>query len=221
MKWARSPLRLGVFLITSSFCLANMSNAWSLWLQPCDLCFHLWPSWPFYLGSFACRGEYPAAMPLCRDSAAMLSSRGMYPDSSRAVKENAKLLKSFLERHGFEDANRPRCLLSSGESSGRIQMSPVYPIEVAMELDNMAIVQLLLDAGATYPTMGWKTSICSWLGMKGGLGARRSDLKDDSVVKPLRSCLAGDRTNEIVLMQGNHGASEEKCQTGTVVSVHL
>ena len=103
--------------------------------------------------------------------------------------------------------------------SGRIQMSPVYPIEVAMELGNMVMVQLLLEAGATYPTMEWKTWICSWLGTKDGLGARRSHLKDDRVLKPLRSCLVGDRTNE--MMQGNHGASDEKSQTGKVVSVHL
>ena len=55
----------------------------------------------------------------------------------------------------------------------RSQMSPVYPIEVAMELGNTAMVQLLLEAGAIYP-MDWKTWICSWLGTKDGLGARRS-----------------------------------------------
>eukprot|EP00435_Cladocopium_sp_Y103_P070762 s408_g36.t1 len=193
-----------------------MSNAWPLWLQPCDLNFHLWPSVLAVLPvtSFACRGEYLAATPRCRHSAAMLSSRGMYPESSRAVKENAKLLKSFLERHGFEDANQPRCL-ETGEN-GRIQMSPVYPIEVAMELDNVAIVQLLLQAGATSPAMGWKTWICSWCTES---GARRSHLKDDSVgLKPLRSCLR-DRTHGIVPLQGNHG--EEKGQSDTVVSVNV
>ena len=36
--------------------------------------------------------------------------RFMYPDSPQAEKHRAKVINSFLERHGFEDVNSPRSL---------------------------------------------------------------------------------------------------------------
>lgn len=121
-------------------------------------------------------GCFVVGWPQRRAATAMLSSRGMYPDSSRAVKGKAKLPKSFQLLKGapwFWGCEPPSV---RGFKGGKVrsQMSPVYPIEVAMELGNIAMVQLLLEAGAIYPTMEWKTWICSWLGTKDGLGARRS-----------------------------------------------
>ena len=58
-------------------------------------------------------------------------------------------VKAFLDRHGFSDVNRPRVLDESG--THRIKMEPVYPIEVASALGKEAMVNMLLDAGATSP----------------------------------------------------------------------
>ena len=74
----------------------------------------------------------------------MMSSRIADPDSPLATAQRAKAVRSFLDRHGFSDVNSPREL----DESHRIQMKPVYPIEVASDLGNEAMVNMLLDAGA-------------------------------------------------------------------------
>ena len=74
----------------------------------------------------------------------MMSRRMSDPDSPRAMAHRAQAVRSFLDRHGFSDVNNPRGL----DESHRIQMKPVYPIEVASDLGNQAMVNMLLDAGA-------------------------------------------------------------------------
>lgn len=73
----------------------------------------------------------------------MTSSR----NADRAMAYRNEAVSSFLERHGFSDVNQPR---DFDESVGpkTIQMKPVFPIEVASDLGNEAMVNMLLDAGA-------------------------------------------------------------------------
>lgn len=67
------------------------------------------------------------------------------PESARAMGHHAAV-RSFLDRHGFSDVDRPRDLDESVPH--RIRMEPVYPIEVASALGKEAMVNMLLDAGA-------------------------------------------------------------------------
>ena len=64
--------------------------------------------------------------------------------SSRAMACRDEAVRAFLDRHGFLDVNSPRKL----DESLRIQMKPVYPIEVAADLGKVFMVNMLLDAGA-------------------------------------------------------------------------
>lgn len=64
--------------------------------------------------------------------------------SSRAMACRDEAVRAFLDRHGFSDVNSPRKL----DESLRIQMKPVYPIEVAADLGKVFMVNMLLDAGA-------------------------------------------------------------------------
>ena len=64
--------------------------------------------------------------------------------SSRAMACRDEAVRAFLDRHGFLDVNSPRKL----DESLRIQMKPVYPIEVAADLGKDYMVNMLLDAGA-------------------------------------------------------------------------
>lgn len=68
-----------------------------------------------------------------------------HPESARAMAHHSAV-RSFLDRHGFSDVDRPRDLDESVPH--RIQMEPVYPIEVASALGKEAMVNMLLDAGA-------------------------------------------------------------------------
>ena len=89
-----------------------------------------------------------------------------------------KLVMSFLERHGFEDVFSPRRL-----ESCCIQMTPVLPIEVAMELDNAAMVKLLRDAGANPPSLANKSWrwLCRCVPKKNAERPRKSCLRVKSV----------------------------------------
>ena len=75
----------------------------------------------------------------------MTSSR----NAERAMAYRREAVSAFLERHGFSDVNQPRDFDHFDDSGRRkIQMKPVFPIEVASDLGNEAMVNMLLDAGA-------------------------------------------------------------------------
>lgn len=100
------------------------------------------------------------------------------PKSPGMRYRDKQLVMSFLERHGFEDVFSPRRL-----ESCCIQMSPVLPIEVAIELDNAAMVKLLRDAGANPPglaTKSWRW-ICRCVPKKNAERPRKSCLRVKSV----------------------------------------
>ena len=75
-----------------------------------------------------------------------------------------QLVKAFSDRHGFSDVNSPRDL---DEFVPRgIRMKPLYPLEVAADLGEKAMVNMLLDAGAIskpWPKPSSKSSLRSHL----------------------------------------------------------
>ena len=73
-----------------------------------------------------------------RQDASSLKSSSESPDSELENKLQRLKLKSFLERHGFEGPENPR------ESNySRIRMKPVYPIDVAEELGDKEMLEIL------------------------------------------------------------------------------
>ncbi len=73
-----------------------------------------------------------------RQDASGLKSSSESPDSDLENKLQSLKLKSFLERHGFEGPENPR------ESNySRIRMKPVYPIDVAEELGDKEMLEIL------------------------------------------------------------------------------
>lgn len=76
----------------------------------------------------------------------MTTSRSHHPKQDQVERlsaveaEKQKRLKSFLERHGFVDEESPR--ISSGY--GKIRIQPVYPIDVARQLGDTELEELLL-----------------------------------------------------------------------------
>ena len=139
-----------------------------------------------------------------------MSSRLTNPDSRAAMAHRAQAVRSFLDRHGFSDVNGPREL----EEPHRIQMKPVYPIEVATDLGKEAMVQMLLDAGAVMnptnsvrnpdsapsPTPTGRTSkgslfsFGSFRGSRGEKAAASPLPEAPDASKPLKSCLSGSRS---------------------------
>mmetsp|Transcript_45901 Transcript_45901/g.75571 ORF Transcript_45901/g.75571 Transcript_45901/m.75571 type:complete len:144 (-) Transcript_45901:270-701(-) len=114
-------------------------------------------------------------------------------------------VKAFLDRHGFSDVNRPRVLDESG--THRIKMEPVYPIEVASALGKEAMVNMLLDAGATSPVRESQSSggsscttsnskeskgsfLQSFASLCGTGSRKRFAASPPASPLPLRSCLA-------------------------------
>ena len=75
----------------------------------------------------------------------MPSRQTLDPDSPEAIELRDKAVQSFLERHGFSDVNSPRGI---EPRPGHVHMQPMYPIEVAMQLENEAMVNMLIAAGA-------------------------------------------------------------------------
>lgn len=75
-------------------------------------------------------------------------------------------------------------------------MSPVYPIEVAVELENAAMVKILRDAGATGETgatsLGPATKSWRWICSWAGRISRRKDAE-----RPRKSCLSGRRVKSV------------------------
>eukprot|EP00434_Breviolum_minutum_P013515 symbB.v1.2.011914.t2/scaffold794.1/size161992/7 len=61
------------------------------------------------------------------------------------TKGSEHLVSSFLDRHGFSDVDSPRNL---GDHFQCVKMEPVYPIEVARELGDVKMENLLIGAGA-------------------------------------------------------------------------
>ena len=150
----------------------------------------------------------------------MMSRRMSDPDSPRAMAHRAQAVRSFLDRHGFSDVNNPRGL----DESHRIQMKPVYPIEVASDLGNQAMVNMLLDAGAVRNPNSEPSSPTSAASAtsKGGLfsfasfcGSRRQRDEDDEAAgspqlqpeasQPMRSCLSDGSSHPRLESSGSDG----------------
>eukprot|EP00435_Cladocopium_sp_Y103_P045759 s540_g13.t1 len=134
---------------------------------------------------------------------AMMSSRNADPDSPRAMAYRAEAVRSFLERHGFSDVNCPRDFDESVPH--RIQMKPVFPIEVASDLGKEAMVNMLLDAGAITnphsapPSPSSATSKSRSFSFSFLCGSRQREeavaASPQPQLAPLRSCLSdGSRT---------------------------
>lgn len=144
----------------------------------------------------------------------MMSTRNADPDSPRAMAHRAQAVRSFLDRHGFSDVNNPRGL----DESHRIQMKPVYPIEVASDLGNEVMVNMLLDAGAVRnPNSPSSPSSAT---SKGGLfsfasfcGSRRQKDEDEAAgspqlpeaSQPMRSCLSDGSSRRRLESSGSDG----------------
>jgi len=68
-----------------------------------------------------------------------------------------RVLKSFLERHGFADAHSPREL---GEKTkvtpASLRMESIYPIHVAAQLGDVSILRMLLDMGVDPQTRAFE-----------------------------------------------------------------
>lgn len=126
-----------------------------------------------------------------------------HPESARAMAHHSAV-RSFLDRHGFSDVDRPRDLDESVPH--RIQMEPVYPIEVASALGKEAMVNMLLDAGAisnprarqspslTSSSSSTSGSCCqsfaSWPGTASTTRFAASPPTSPPASRHLRSCLA-------------------------------
>lgn len=123
----------------------------------------------------------------------------------RAKKHRAELIKSFLERHGFEDVHSPRSL----DESHRIQMKPVYPIEVASELGQVTMVNLLREAGASdVPSLSNRSG-------SSRLSQEAAELLVTADAQPLRGCRKVKETRR----KDSEGSSEEGCKV--LISVRL
>ena len=135
----------------------------------------------------------------------MTSTRHADPDSARAVAYRAEAVRSFLERHGFSDVNQPRELDESVPH--RIQMKPVFAIEVASDLGREAMVNMLLDAGAVTnphsdhsapPSPSSPSSKGRSFSFGAFCGGRQREEAEEVATSPqpsLRSCLSdGSRT---------------------------
>eukprot|EP00435_Cladocopium_sp_Y103_P074247 s443_g47.t1 len=85
---------------------------------------------------------------------AMLSARYVYPDSLQAKAHRAKLIKSFLDRHGFEDVNTPRML----NESHRVQMKPVQEFRRQQRRDSEVETQEEKDTQEIAPELSLAAS---------------------------------------------------------------
>ena len=149
-----------------------------------------------------------------------MSSRNADPDSPLAIAHRAEAVRSFLDRHGFSDVDSPREL----DESHRIQMKPVYPIEVASDLGKVAMVNMLLDAGAvpnpvrksnsapSSPTSQISkgslfsfASFCGSRGQRDEAAAASQSLEPQPASQPLRSCLADGSSRSRLESSSFHG----------------
>ena len=71
-----------------------------------------------------------------RQHASSIKSSSESPDFE--LPNKLQRLKSFLERHGFEGPENPRA-----SNYSRIRMKPVYPIDVAEELGDKEMLEIL------------------------------------------------------------------------------
>lgn len=67
------------------------------------------------------------------------------------VQVKRRHLRAFLERHGFDNAHRPREVGNGGKASGSrspiIGMECMYPIHVAAQLADTYTLRMLLEMG--------------------------------------------------------------------------
>eukprot|EP00435_Cladocopium_sp_Y103_P061463 s23_g23.t1 len=85
-------------------------------------------------------------VPVASPHVTLLQSNPNQQDWTSKTKQ--RVLKSFLERHGFTDEHSPRGLGGKmGVTPGSIRMESIYPIHVAAQLGDVSLMRILLDLG--------------------------------------------------------------------------
>lgn len=128
-----------------------------------------------------------------------LASLNMDPDSEEATQHRARVIKGFLNRHGFQDVTKPR----DNSLYSRVQMDEILPIEVAKELGDKGMVNDLRKAGAQRPKSSAATSwhLQVLRRISGGSRSTTSSSNSESETSsPMKSCLARSKYQDFAEM---------------------
>lgn len=108
----------------------------------------------------------------------------MDPDSPRAQDLARQKVQGFLDRHGFDDVHGPR---DTSDVHQKVRIEPLYPLEVAEQLGDERMLNLLKQLGARPRGQGFLKS--SWQIIRRVLVPSSRDHQNGPSHGAPRSCL--------------------------------